>query len=116
MYNSIVENLKKVISGISPIVILVLILSFFLKIDTSTIIRFISSALMVIIGLTLFTSGADISLNVIGEGISKSLIKKKNLILILLVCFLLGTFITVLEPEFLTVSDEANGIPLPFFF
>ena len=113
MYNSIIENLKKVISGISPIIVLVLILSFVLKIDTSTIIRFLSSALMVIIGLTLFTSGADISLNVIGEGISKSLIKKKNLGLILLVCFFLGTFITVLEPEFLTVSDEANGIPLP---
>ncbi len=113
MYNSIVENLKKVIYGISPIIILVLILSFFFKIDTNTIIRFICSSLMVIIGLTLFTSGADISLNVIGEKISKSLIKKKNLVLILVVCFLLGTFITVLEPEFLTVSDEANGIPLP---
>ncbi len=113
MYNSIVENLKKVLFGISPIIVLVLILSFFFKIDTNTIIRFICSSLMVIIGLTLFTSGADVSLNVIGEKISKSLIKKKNLGLILIFCFLLGTFITILEPEFLTVSDEANGIPLP---
>ncbi len=113
MYSSILENLKKVLSGITPIIILVLILSFFFKIDASTVIRFLSSSLLVIIGLTLFTTGADISLNTIGEKISKSLIKKKNLTLILIACLFLGTFITMLEPEFLTVSDEANGIPLP---
>ena len=113
MYSSIIENLKKVLSGITPIIILVLILSFFFKIDTSTVVRFICSSILVIIGLTLFTTGADISLNTIGEKISKSLIKKKNLTLILISCLLLGTFITMLEPEFLTVSDEANGIPLP---
>lgn len=113
MYRSIQENLKKVIYGISPIIVLVLILSFIFKIDGSTIIRFLSSSLFVIFGLTLFTSGADISLNIIGDMISRSLIKKKNLLLILVVCLFLGTFITMLEPEFLTVGGEANGIPTP---
>ncbi len=113
MYSSIVANLKKVLSGISPIIILVLILSFVFKIDTRTVIRFVSSSIFVIIGLTFFTTGADISLNKIGEKISRSLIKKKNLTLILIACLFLGTFITMLEPEFLTVSTEASGIPLP---
>ncbi len=113
MYGSIVENLKKIIYGISPIIFLVLVLSFIFKIDTSTIIRFLSSSILVIIGLTLFTTGADISLNTIGEEFSKSLIKKGNLTIILVTCLLLGTFITVLEPEFLTVGYEAGNIPTP---
>ena len=78
MYGSIVNNLKRVIFGISPIIILVLILSLIFKIDGSTIIRFLSSSILVIIGSTLFTTGAEISLNVIGERMSRILIKKKN--------------------------------------
>jgi len=112
MYESIIENLKNTISGVSPIIILVLILSFILKIPTDTIIRFLSSSLLVILGLTLFGTGTEISLNLIGEKLSYFLLKKKKLFLILLGCIFLGTFITILEPEFLTVSSEARGIPM----
>ena len=111
MSDSIILNLKKVIKGILPIIIFVLILSFILKIDTSTVIRFLSSSIFVLVGLTLFTTGCDISLNVIGKKISNILIKKKNLNLILITCFFLGTFITMLEPEFLTIGYETRNIP-----
>lgn len=112
MYQSVVLNLKKVIYSILPIISLVLILSFIFQIETNTVIRFLSSSIMVIFGLVLFTTGSEISLNIIGEEISKKLIKKKKLWLILLTCLFLGTFITILEPEFLTISQEARGIPL----
>ena len=111
MSESIILNLKKVIKGILPIIIFVLILSIMLKIDINTIIRFLSSSLLVIMGLTLFTTGTDISLNEMGKNISNLLIKKKNIILILIVSLLLGTFITLLEPEFLTIGYEAGNIP-----
>lgn len=111
MTDSIILNLKKVIKGILPIIIFVLILSIILKIDIGTIIRFLSSSLLVIMGLTLFTTGTDISLNEMGKNISNLLIKKKNIILILIVSLLLGTFITLLEPEFLTIGYEAGNIP-----
>ena len=111
MSESIILNLKKVIKGILPIIIFVLILSIILKIDINTIIRFLSSSLLVIMGLTLFTTGTDISLNEMGKNISNLLIKKKNISLILIVSLLLGTFITLLEPEFLTIGYEAGNIP-----
>ena len=111
MSESIILNLKKVIKGILPIIIFVLILSIILKIDIGTIIRFLSSSLLVIMGLTLFTTGTDISLNEMGKNISNLLIKKKNISLILIVSLLLGTFITLLEPEFLTIGYEAGNIP-----
>lgn len=111
MYQSIVYNFKKIIFGISPIIILVLILSFIFKIDINTVIRFLSSSILIIFGLTIFTTGTEISLNRIGENISKSLVKKKKLWLILFTSLVLGTFITMLEPEFLTISQEAVGIP-----
>ena len=112
MYQNVVSNLKKTIYSISPIIILVLFLSIIFKIDYRTIIRFLSSSIMIILGLTLFTTGSDISLNIIGEKLSGFLIKKKKLSLILIFCLFLGMFITILEPEFLTISTEARGIPL----
>lgn len=111
MYDSIILNLKKVIKGILPIIIFVLILSLILKIDSSTIIRFLSSSMFVILGLTLFTTGCDLSLNLIGKKISNMLISKKNIKIILFTCLLLGTFITMLEPEFLTIGYETKNIP-----
>lgn len=111
MSESIILNLKKVIKGILPIIIFVLILSIMLKIDINTIMRFLSSSLLVIMGLTLFTTGTDISLNEMGKNISNLLIKKKNISLILIISLLLGTFITLLEPEFLTIGYEAGNIP-----
>ena len=112
MYQNVVSNLKKTIYSISPIIILVLFLSIIFKIDYKTIIRFLSSSIMIILGLTLFTTGSDISLNIIGKKLSSFLIKKKKLSLILIFCLFLGMFITILEPEFLTISTEARGIPL----
>ena len=111
MYNNVVSNFKKIISSILPIIIGVIILSFLFKIDGNIVIRFLSSAVILIIGLTLFTTGTDISLTKIGEVVSYSLLKKKKLSLILIICIFLGTFITILEPEFLTISAEANKIP-----
>ena len=111
MTDSIILNLKKVIKGILPIIIFVLILSIMLKIDINTIMRFLSSSLLAIMGLTLFTTGTDISLNEMGKNISNLLIKKKNISLILIISLFLGTFITLLEPEFLTIGYEAGNIP-----
>ena len=111
MYDSIVSNFKKIISSILPIIIVVIVLSFVFKIELNIVIRFLSSAVILIIGLILFTTGADISLKKMGEVISNSLLKKKNLSFILIICLFLGIFITILEPEFLTISGEANGIP-----
>lgn len=111
MYDTVFNNFKKNVLSILPIIIIVLILSIYFNIDTLVIIRFLSSSLIVLIGLTLFTTGADIALIPIGEEVSKILLKKGKLWLILLITFLLGIFITILEPEFLTISQEANGIP-----
>lgn len=111
MYQSIVDNLKKIAHSIFPIVLIVLILGFSFNIDSNTMIRFLSSSILVMFGLTLFTTGTDISLNIIGEYLGKTLVKKKNLKLILITSLLIGTFITILEPEFLTVSSEAYNIP-----
>ena len=111
MYEKIISNFKQTIYGITPIIVLVLLLSFIFQIDNNTILRFLSSSIFVIFGLTLFSTGTDISLNIIGEKISQFLLKKKSLSLIMISCLLLGTFITILEPEFLTVSAEAKGIP-----
>ncbi len=111
MYDNIINNLKKVIKSILPIIFFVIILSLNFKIDLRTIIRFLCSSIMIIIGLTLFTTGTDLSLAKMGKNISNSLIKKKNIKLILLVSFLIGTSITLLEPEFLTIGMEAQNIP-----
>ena len=111
MYQSIIVNLKQAITSILLIILIVLILSFSFDIDGNTIIRFLCSSVFIVIGLTLFTTGSELSLNEMGKNISSYLIKKKKISFILLVSLLLGTFITMLEPEFLTIGVEARSIP-----
>lgn len=111
MYDNIITNLKKVIKNILPIIFFVITLSLMLNIDNRTIISFLCSSVMVVIGLVLFTTGSEISLNDMGEIVSKHLIKKRNVKLILLLSFLLGMSITLLEPEFLTIGVEVQDIP-----
>ena len=114
MYQVVLKNLRKTLFSILPIIILVSVLALFFKIESKTIIRFLSSSIIVIFGLTLFTTGAEKSLNVMGDAIGEILLKKKKLWLILMVSLIIGTFITILEPEFLTLSLEAKGIPKGF--
>ncbi|NLY38388.1 MAG: DUF1538 domain-containing protein [Firmicutes bacterium] len=77
----------------------------------SGIVLFLVSALLMILGITLFNLGVDISLIPIGEHVGASLVKSRNLLLIVSIAFIIGVFITVAEPDLIILAGQIRGVP-----
>ncbi|MCH3909620.1 MAG: DUF1538 domain-containing protein [Bacilli bacterium] len=67
---------------------------------------FIFCAVMVALGLGLFSLGVDQSLSKIGNLIGSSLTKKQNVWLLIICTFLLGFLISVAEPDLWILGDQ----------
>lgn len=95
-----------------PIVIIVLALTLTVApMPFYSIILFVISALIMIFGITLFNLGVDVSLMPIGEHIGSALVKSRKLKLIIVLTFVIGTFISMAEPDLLVLARQINGIP-----
>lgn len=105
--NSFMESFFSVM----PIALIVTILSFFIDIPNNVIFSFSISSVILIIGISLFTTGIDMSMLPYGEKMGKSLVKKGNKYLILIMSFIFGTVITVAEPDLLVLASELTSIP-----
>ena len=111
MKNKIKENLIDSYKSVIPITIIILILSFLLNISNDLIISFGVSSLFLILGITLFTTGADISIVEIGKSMGNFLVKKGKIILTLIVTLILGIVITLSEPDLMVLASELPSIP-----
>ena len=111
MKNKIIENLIDSYKSVMPIAIIVIILSFLLKISNSIIISFVVSSIFLIFGITFFTTGADISIVEIGKSMGNFLVKKSKLWLTLIVTLILGIVITLSEPDLMVLASELPSIP-----
>jgi hypothetical protein len=72
---------------------------------------FVISAVVIIIGITLFNIGVDISLIPIGKHIGSTLVKTRKLPPIVILTFLIGVFITIAEPDLAVMAGQINGVP-----
>lgn len=107
------EKFSESLSAVLPIVLIVLCLGFvFIRLETSTILCFIFGAVLLIVGMMLFSLGAEMSMSKIGEKVGSSLTKTKKIALIALVCFILGTIATISEPDLSVLASQLeNSIP-----
>lgn len=106
LFNSIKESFKSVV----PIVGVVLIMSLLLKINITVIISFLISSVFLIIGIGLFTYGAEKSMMELGSSIGKWLMSTKKIGLILIISFILGLSITIAEPDLTIFASQLPDI------
>ena len=66
---------------------------------------------MLVFGMSLFTLGAGMSMQPMGEGIGVTIGKSKKLWIGLLICFLLGVIITIAEPDLTVLAEQIPSIP-----
>ncbi len=114
---SINEKISESTRSVLPIIAIVLILCLTIcPVGTDLLLCFLLGTLMVIVGMGLFTLGAETSMTPIGNKIGTALTGSKNLLLILLVSFALGFAVTVAEPDLQvlaqTVPHIHNGVLL----
>lgn len=110
MRKFIKDKIKESASSIIPVMIIMLIISLFLGFNATTIFSVIISTLLLIIGTSLFTLGAEISMIEVGKIISSSLLKTRKLLVIAIVCFVIGVVITVAEPDLQVLANQMTAI------
>ena len=69
---------------------------------------FAIGAIMLIVGLSLFSLGADMSMMNIGFGVGKFITQKKKLWIFMLVPFIIGMLITIAEPDLLVLAKQVS--------
>ena len=111
-YALITEKLSESAKSVLPIVAVVIALSLTIApIPTDLMLSFLLGTLFLVIGMGLFSLGAEMSMTPIGSKIGTSLTATKNLPLILLVSFALGFAVTVAEPDLQVLAQTVPHIP-----
>lgn len=106
------EKLKESSFSVIPIIILVVLLDLTIaSIPSWNLILFLISAFVIIMGITLFNLGVDMSLIPIGKHIGSGLVKTRKLPIIIILTFLIGIFITMAEPDLIVLAGQINGVP-----
>ena len=105
------EKLREAAASVLPISLIVLLICFVLvPVDTGLMLSFLLATAMLIVGMGLFTLGAEMSMSKIGNYIGSKLTKSRKLGLILAVSFLLGVAITVAEPDLQVLAANVPDI------
>ena len=112
MLKSLFTKLKEATVSVLPVALIVLILNCTPLVDFSTkeLLVFIFSAVALILGISLFNLGADIAMTPMGEQIGAGLPKTGKLKTLLLVCFLMGLFITIAEPDLSVLASQVKDV------
>ncbi len=108
----IFSSIKEAFGSVIPIALIVLVLSVTcIPLDTGVLVMFLLGTVMLILGMSFFTVGSGISMEPLGDGIGKSLNKNKKIAIPLIICFILGFFITVSEPDLQVLAEQVPTIP-----
>lgn len=116
MKNRYLDALKTSALSITPIVMIVLILSLTgitpLNFARGDYWLLLIGLIILIAGLTIFQIGASQSLVKVGEYMGASLSKQKNIWVVIVFAFTLGALITCAEPSIMIVSKQVNINPV----
>ena len=112
MKKALFLKLKEALISVLPVSLIVLLLNLtpLLNFTTRELVIFSASSLFLILGIGLFSLGADVAMTPMGEHVGSGLTKSKNLLLLVAVCFVMGVLITVAEPDLTVLASQVAAI------
>ena len=112
MNSKLKEKTQESLAAVLPITIIVLFLSVFVvPLETGIVALFLFGAMMLIVGMGLFSLGVEISMTPLGEGVGVNFSKTRKLWMIILVSFIIGVVITIAEPDLQVLANQVSAIP-----
>ena len=112
MFKALLKKLQEATVSVLPVTAIGLILNCtpLVSFSTQETIVFVCSAIALIIGMSLFNLGADIAMTPMGEQIGSGLSKTGRFKTLLVICFVMGLFITIAEPDLSVLADQVKNI------
>ncbi|MCI8361155.1 MAG: DUF1538 domain-containing protein [Clostridiales bacterium] len=106
------EKCKESLSSVLPVTGVVFLLCFSIApVPNGLLMGFVLGTLLLILGMGLFTLGADLAMTPIGNHVGSAVTKSRSVWLIVLVSLLVGIFITMSEPDLQVLAEQVPGIP-----
>ena len=95
-----------------PITALVYIMALtpWFEFSTVELITFTVGAALLVVGIGLFSMGADLAMTPMGTHVGSGLSKQRKLGLLLFVCFVLGMLITIAEPDLQVLANQVSAV------
>lgn len=105
-------KISESISSVLPVTGIVLLLLFtIVPVPAQMLMAFIIGAIMLILGMGLFTLGAETAMTPMGQYVGSRITKTRKLPIIILVALFVGTMITVSEPDLQVLATQISSIP-----
>ena len=103
----IFQKINEAFASVLPISIIVIILAVTIApVDSGLMLSFLLGVFFTVVGMGLFTLGADKAMTPIGEYVGMSVVKTKKMWIILPVFFIMGVLITVSEPDLHVLAGQ----------
>ncbi len=104
--NKLIESLNSVL----PIALIVLLLSFtIVPVTPNHFLLFVFGVVFLVIGMSLFTTGAEMSMQTLGSKIGTTIASSGKIWLIAFVSFVLGILATISEPDLQILATQVGG-------
>ena len=101
------ESLKSVL----PIALIVLALSITLvPISTGDIFLFIVGVVCLVFGMSLFTAGAEMSMQSLGTKLGATMASSRKIWIIAFISFVIGILVTISEPDLQLLAEQVSGL------
>lgn len=112
MLKALITKCKESVVSVLPVTLIVLLLNCtpLVEFSTKEVFVFSISAIALIVGMALFNLGADIAMTPMGEHIGSSMSKSGKFKTLLLVCFVMGLFITIAEPDLSVLASQVKDV------
>ena len=106
------EKIKEALVSALPVTAIVYVLALTPLFDLSKteLITFTVGAVMLVLGIGLFSMGADLAMTPMGAHVGSGLSQQKKLSLLLTVCFVLGMLITIAEPDLQVLANQVSAV------
>ncbi len=111
---NILHKFKETTVSVLPVMAIVFLLGLtIVPLEPLLLLRFFICGILLIIGLTVFLLGVDLGIQPMGERCGAALTKKKSLLLLLAVAFVIGFIVTAAEPDIQVFGDQVRSV-FPF--
>lgn len=108
------EKLNESLAAVLPIIGIVLFLCFtIVPTSPSILMAFLIGAVLLVIGMTFFSLGAELAMTPMGERVGSRMTKTKKLWIMIILGFILGFIITVSEPDLQVLANQVPSISNP---
>ncbi len=106
------EKIRESLTAVLPITIIVLVLSFtnLSPMPAGMLILFLLSAVLLVVGMGFFSLGSDLSMMPMGTEVGRKIFSMKKLPLIIIICFVIGSAITIAEPDLQVLAHQFTAV------